>query len=211
MIGIIGIIIVIVFLYGVYDYCRFQRVAKAEKQTDSERQTAHKKFMEEYKERQNLAVKDPKSHQRRPDDWTLRTTYILKRDGYKCVICGTQDNLHVHHIVPVSVRPDHSEHNLITLCIRCHDRQAGQGHNGLMSRSIGAQCSKYYFKKIKGRKDYICESCGKTIAKGKYSYKKSYWNRSISDSSNKIPDRTIRICEDCLLKYDQYSDNYMRI
>lgn len=210
MIGIIGIIIVVVFLYGIYDYCKFQRVAKAKKQSDSERKTEHEKFMSEYNKQQSLAVKDQKAHQRRPDDWTLRTSYILKRDGYKCVICGSRDNLHVHHIVPVSVRPDHSEHNLITLCIRCHDRQAGQGHNGLMSRSIGAQCSKYNFKKVIGRKEYKCDSCGKIIAKGKCSYKKGYWNGSISYISKKIPDRTIRICEDCLLNFNQYSDNTMR-
>lgn len=52
---------------------------------------------------------------------------ILKRDGYKCRVCGrTPENdvdieLHVHHIFPWGQGGITEEENLITLCDTCHD------------------------------------------------------------------------------------------
>jgi len=51
---------------------------------------------------------------------------ILKRDKFRCRICGRRpDNnvdieLHVHHITPFSQHGVTHEHNLITLCHTCH-------------------------------------------------------------------------------------------
>jgi len=51
---------------------------------------------------------------------------ILKRDGYKCKICGrspdnyTDIELHVHHIRPFSKLGLTEKENLITLCHTCH-------------------------------------------------------------------------------------------
>jgi len=47
----------------------------------------------------------------------------LKRDGYRCRICGSTERLHVHHIVPLSRGGTHALENLITLCYRCHATQ----------------------------------------------------------------------------------------
>lgn len=46
----------------------------------------------------------------------------LSRDDYTCQRCGSQDNLHVHHIKPYSQYPElrHSISNGITLCAGCH-------------------------------------------------------------------------------------------
>ena len=52
---------------------------------------------------------------------TLRVI-VLERDKYVCTECGSQDNLNIHHIKPVSKYPrlKYSEANCKTLCIECH-------------------------------------------------------------------------------------------
>jgi hypothetical protein len=197
-------------LYGVYDIYKSKKSEETKRQKEAEQKANHEKFKFEYEAKQRAAIKETKSHQERPDDWDLRKSYILKRDGYKCVRCGSYQNLHVHHKIPVSTRPDHSETNLITLCIQCHGDQKGPGHNSLLPMTVGKQCNKYNFQQLRGRKEYKCDSCGGKIIIGQQSYKKSYWYRSVKYSANKTPDHTIRICEDCLLSFNDYSDKFMK-
>ncbi|MBR3743160.1 MAG: HNH endonuclease [Clostridia bacterium] len=49
---------------------------------------------------------------------------ILKRDGYRCRICGATQadgvKLHVDHIIPVSKGGRTEPSNLQTLCERCN-------------------------------------------------------------------------------------------
>jgi 5-methylcytosine-specific restriction endonuclease McrA len=45
---------------------------------------------------------------------------ILKRDGWRCQICGRMEDLQVHHIQKRSKLGDDAEENLITLCATCH-------------------------------------------------------------------------------------------
>jgi len=56
---------------------------------------------------------------------------VLERDGRRCQICGKDENLHVHHILPTgmggSVERDVAE-NMITLCAECH----GMVHAGMI-------------------------------------------------------------------------------
>ncbi|HAW58937.1 MAG TPA: hypothetical protein DCX03_07995 [Bacteroidales bacterium] len=50
---------------------------------------------------------------------------ILKRDHYKCKICGSDKKLSVHHIDGnnhESENPNNSISNLITLCSSCHHK-----------------------------------------------------------------------------------------
>lgn len=49
----------------------------------------------------------------------------LKRDGYKCVLCGSTENLAVHHIdgSGQSDKPNNAPGNLITVCSSCHTLQ----------------------------------------------------------------------------------------
>lgn len=42
------------------------------------------------------------------------------RDNRKCFICEYDVNLDVHHIIPQRMGGPHKEHNLITLCKKCH-------------------------------------------------------------------------------------------
>jgi 5-methylcytosine-specific restriction endonuclease McrA len=49
---------------------------------------------------------------------------VLERDGNKCTKCGSLDNLHCHHILPVAVEPLLSADidNCTTLCEQCHNK-----------------------------------------------------------------------------------------
>jgi hypothetical protein len=148
---------------------------------------------------------DTKHKYNYPKDWNDIKRRIKHRDGYKCRLCGSSSDLHVHHIVPISRYPDHSDSNLITLCFSCHSKQDGTGHNLLISaldRSRNEKMRKYSFKYVECRKDYICDCCRTIISKGTHSYKKNYWsNSSIKSNGKKIPDSTIRICELCFIMY----------
>jgi 5-methylcytosine-specific restriction endonuclease McrA len=46
---------------------------------------------------------------------------VLRRDGWKCQICGSRQNLQVHHKELRSQQGSDDELNLITLCADCHE------------------------------------------------------------------------------------------
>jgi 5-methylcytosine-specific restriction endonuclease McrA len=45
---------------------------------------------------------------------------VLRRDGWRCQMCGSVTNLTVHHQEYRSHSCDDVEQNLITLCAECH-------------------------------------------------------------------------------------------
>lgn len=45
---------------------------------------------------------------------------VLRRDGWRCQLCGGISNLEVHHKEFRSYSGDDCEENLITLCAACH-------------------------------------------------------------------------------------------
>jgi 5-methylcytosine-specific restriction endonuclease McrA len=47
---------------------------------------------------------------------------ILERDGWRCQVCGSMQNLQVHHLKLRSRSGSDEEQNLITLCVQCHER-----------------------------------------------------------------------------------------
>lgn len=82
---------------------------------------------------------------------------IYKRDGYRCVACGSANQLTVDHIKPVSVGGSNEPGNLQTMCHNCNTRKGNymptwferyfpiithkQGHN-LKNEMLGAMVSK---------------------------------------------------------------------
>ena len=46
---------------------------------------------------------------------------VLRRDGWRCQICGSKQNLQVHHEESRSQGGHDTEENLITLCAECHE------------------------------------------------------------------------------------------
>ena len=47
--------------------------------------------------------------------------HVLRRDGWRCQLCGAMANLEVHHQRFRSHAGDDTEENLITLCVSCHE------------------------------------------------------------------------------------------
>lgn len=57
-----------------------------------------------------------------PSYWPELRQLVLDRDGYRCGNCGSMQDLHVHHIVPLSLGGSNEMGNLHTLCTPCHSR-----------------------------------------------------------------------------------------
>ena len=55
---------------------------------------------------------------------------ILRRDGWRCQLCGSMSNLEVHHREFRSHSGPDSRENLVTLCVVCH---AAAHRYGLMN------------------------------------------------------------------------------
>lgn len=45
---------------------------------------------------------------------------VKERDGWKCVVCEHEADLHVHHKIPRNLGGIHHMNNLVTLCSSCH-------------------------------------------------------------------------------------------
>jgi len=65
------------------------------------------------------------------ENYTKLRLEILQRDGWRCQLCGSMQDLHVHHITYRSHSGTDADLNLITLCAVCH----GQVHT---KRASGA-------------------------------------------------------------------------
>lgn len=55
--------------------------------------------------------------------WQRLRHYVFKRDGYKCVYCGSPDNLQADHVVPYSKGGLDDSTNLVTACRKCNVRK----------------------------------------------------------------------------------------
>ena len=53
------------------------------------------------------------------EEWRQVAAMVKDRDGNKCVICGSTENLNAHHIGYDGDRMD--ENDIVTLCNRCHE------------------------------------------------------------------------------------------
>lgn len=66
---------------------------------------------------------DPLVRNQRLDgaEWSNLRQEILARDGKQCANCGADENLEVHHVVPLSRGGTNKRTNLLTVCSRCHN------------------------------------------------------------------------------------------
>lgn len=53
--------------------------------------------------------------------WQQAREYALKRDGYKCVKCGSAKNVQVHHLVYKNI-PYEKPGDIVTICKECHKK-----------------------------------------------------------------------------------------
>ncbi len=61
-------------------------------------------------------------------DYQELREHVLRRDGWRCQLCGSNRNLEVHHREFRSHGGANDERNLITLCFDCH--RSVHGHAG---------------------------------------------------------------------------------
>jgi len=78
-----------------------------------------------------MGMKDYFRHSRaviRDKRWPALRLAAKRRDGFKCVQCGTRGRLEVDHIQPVRDAPELSFalSNLQTLCVSCHSKKTIQ-------------------------------------------------------------------------------------
>lgn len=50
----------------------------------------------------------------------LQRKRIYKRDGWACALCGSNDGMQIHHVVPRGKGGSDLDENLICLCRFCH-------------------------------------------------------------------------------------------
>ena len=88
-----------------------------------------RKWQEEYQRRHEESQRQiAEVHERRrsyheymhSEEWRQKRLKILKRDGFRCQMCGSGKNLRVHHINYEHLDTDAELDDLITLCDTCH-------------------------------------------------------------------------------------------
>ncbi len=59
--------------------------------------------------------------------WQATRQAVLRRDKYRCTVCGRRNNLHIHHVGLKAGTPGAENlDNLTTLCGQCHNRVHGK-------------------------------------------------------------------------------------
>jgi len=162
------IVFLIVLLCFIYIWEKFVNFIKR-------KQKYRKWIKEEWK------FRDTKGY---PEDWSYRRELIIRKFKSKCISCDEriENNIHIHHIVPISKGGDHSLDNLELLCEKCHCEKHPKLKTLIDKNQIYRRLSnKARFVKS-STKDYNCYCCGDIIKKNS-----SYYG-----------DRKIKLCINCL-------------
>ena len=61
--------------------------------------------------------------------WRKLSKKVLENYNYQCVVCGSNKNLHVHHLIPFRTGGQDIEENLTVVCAFCHPRIENKGAN----------------------------------------------------------------------------------
>lgn len=67
---------------------------------------------------------------RRTRDMRAWKERIAEKYGGRCAVCGSDWNVHIHHIVPIAFMPEYAltDNNGIALCAVCHNAAHGNIH-----------------------------------------------------------------------------------
>lgn len=57
---------------------------------------------------------------------TAPRMFVFRRDGYRCVYCGSNNDLTLDHLTPFSRGGDESPENLVTCCRSCNSRKGAR-------------------------------------------------------------------------------------
>lgn len=94
---------------------------------------------------------------------------VLRRDNYRCVNCGSERNINVHHIIGLRMNESESVDisSMVTLCRSCHSKE----HYKPTSIVTDDILEKIKFNiNIKNKITEIRNNFGKAKAKGVYKY-----------------------------------------
>lgn len=70
-----------------------------------------------------------------------------ERDDHQCVRCGNENDLQIHHVIPLARGGDHELENLATLCEDCH-RMAHKGRQDKNGKIRGMEYSKISYDSV---------------------------------------------------------------
>ncbi len=93
--------------------------------------------------------------------WKLKSQKILKRDNYKCTVCGSKKYLQIHHTYYFEDYPEpwlYPNDSLITLCNNCHIKWHLQHENEIKKRPVKGK-----LRRKKRRKQKIKEQKRKIL------------------------------------------------
>lgn len=62
---------------------------------------------------------------RQPGDWAALRAKVLRDQGHRCYLCGS-DAVTVDHVIPVAEGGTHAMTNLAAICGRCHNVKTEQ-------------------------------------------------------------------------------------
>jgi hypothetical protein len=73
-------------------------------------------------------ITSPQILARHSSEFKLWRREVLKRDGHKCKICGSDKDLHAHHIKDFTEYPElrYEVENGLTVCVNCHGKIHGR-------------------------------------------------------------------------------------
>lgn len=74
---------------------------------------------------QGMAMRGSNPDTRQSPQYRQWREDVLERDDYSCQDCGAEDELHAHHITPVSENQERvtDMDNGVTVCVDCHQRR----------------------------------------------------------------------------------------
>ncbi|MET8382483.1 HNH endonuclease [Streptosporangium canum] len=67
----------------------------------------------------------------RPGDWKKRKRIALKRDNYRCYLCGRIGAGEVDHVLSVAKGGTHDVSNLRAICSVCHTKKSKRERYGM--------------------------------------------------------------------------------
>lgn len=100
-----------------------QREERIKRDSEWERAQGPKYWADKYRESYT-----PRTPQERRRESALKSTHrlrsrVIERDGRRCQLCGSTDDLCIDHIVPVSKGGGDELDNLQVLCRSCNSRK----------------------------------------------------------------------------------------
>ena len=81
-------------------------------------------YLNKYFEVKELIHQEPRRHAQLFIGRKKIREFIFKRDNYKCLCCGSLDNLSIDHIVAINKKGENKISNLQTLCRSCNSRKS---------------------------------------------------------------------------------------